>query len=165
MAQPSAAAPLSRRAFLAGASAFAVGALSPPQLRPAVARAPSDAAWRELARLIRGRLLRPGDAAFRTAAMPFNLRYADILPGGIAVCRETGDDDDRAIERALAWQDGFYAELARFARGGAYQNFSDPSLDDWAEAYYGPNLPRLREIKRAVDPDNVFHFAQSIPPA
>ncbi len=75
------------------------------------------------------------------------------------------DDPADVVDRARAWQDGFYADLGRFARGGAYQNFTDPVLQDWAEAYYGTNLPRLRAIKRAVDPDNVFRFAQSIPPA
>jgi FAD/FMN-containing dehydrogenase len=69
------------------------------------------------------------------------------------------------MERALAWQSVAYAGLRHSATGGAYQNFADPELEDWAESYYGANLPRLRAIKRAVDPDNVFRFAQSIPPA
>ncbi|HVA07004.1 MAG TPA: BBE domain-containing protein [Acidimicrobiales bacterium] len=39
----------------------------------------------------------------------------------------------------------------------------DPLLHNWAEAYYWSNLTRLMSVKRHHDPDDVFHFAQSIP--
>ncbi len=45
---------------------------------------------------------------------------------------------------------------------GAYQNYIDPQLPNWEQAYYGANLARLREIKRAVDPDRVFRFRQAL---
>ncbi len=47
--------------------------------------------------------------------------------------------------------------------GGAYVNYADPELDNWAQAYWGSNLPRLVETKQKWDPDNVFNHAQSIP--
>jgi len=48
--------------------------------------------------------------------------------------------------------------------GEAYQNYNDGELgEEYLERYYGSNLQRLMAIKRKVDPDNIFHFPQSIP--
>ena len=55
------------------------------------------------------------------------------------------------------------AAIAPYTNGQSYQNYIDPTLADWQQAYYGSNLPRLAQIKRAYDPDDVFSFAQSVP--
>jgi FAD/FMN-containing dehydrogenase len=44
-----------------------------------------------------------------------------------------------------------------------FQNFADPDLEDWAEAYYGPNLERLLRVKARYDPTDVLRFGQSLP--
>ena len=76
-----------------------------------------------------------------------------------------GSDSRRTVDAAGDWLDETYEVMLPYCGKGAFQNMSDPALDDWAEQYYGSNLTRLREIKAAVDPDNVFRFGQSIRPA
>jgi FAD/FMN-containing dehydrogenase len=65
----------------------------------------------------------------------------------------------------LDWADGLYAAVKQYRSGFAYQNYIDANLEGWEHAYYGANLARLREVKSKYDPDNIFRFAQSIPPA
>jgi hypothetical protein len=55
--------------------------------------------------------------------------------------------------------------VRRWSSGGVYPNFPDPELRDWARAYHGVNLDRLRRVKARYDPDEFFRFPQSIPPA
>ncbi len=73
------------------------------------------------------------------------------------------DERPSAVRRLVDWVDGFWRMMGPHTSDRSYQNFIDPALTDWRRAYYGDNLERLVKVKRAVDPDNVFHFAQSIP--
>ncbi|MEZ5144418.1 MAG: FAD-binding oxidoreductase [Acidimicrobiales bacterium] len=68
------------------------------------------------------------------------------------------------IDDNFSWLDGFYRAMAPYSNSEAYQNYIDPYLPDWLQAYYGSNLPRLRSVKTAYDPDDFFSFPQSIPP-
>ncbi|MDZ5647644.1 FAD-binding oxidoreductase [Nitrospirillum sp. BR 11828] len=75
-------------------------------------------------------------------------------------------DPESLIKEALAWQDGFYATVLKRTQAlGAYQNFPDPSLGDWKQAYYQQNYARLQKVKKAVDPKSLFTYAQAITPA
>ncbi|WP_411103957.1 FAD-binding oxidoreductase [Streptomyces sp. cmx-4-9] len=60
------------------------------------------------------------------------------------------------------WLDGLWRDLRPWAGGRAYQNYADPALTDWREAYYGPNLPRLEEVRRTYDPERLFRFPQAV---
>jgi FAD/FMN-containing dehydrogenase len=52
--------------------------------------------------------------------------------------------------------------LASIVGQGAYANYLDPNMSNWAEATYGENLSRLRQVARAYDPDRFFSFAQAL---
>ena len=64
-----------------------------------------------------------------------------------------------------AWVTGVHRAMRPYVSGQAYQNHVDADLDSWRRAYYGRNLARLREVKKAYDPDFRFRFRQAIPPA
>ncbi|AKK28182.1 FAD-binding oxidoreductase [Mycobacterium sp. EPa45] len=66
------------------------------------------------------------------------------------------DADDR-----LRWLAEFSDALTPYANG-AYVNVPNSGMPDWERAYWGPNVKRLRQIKAAYDPDNVFSYEQSI---
>jgi hypothetical protein len=104
-----------------------------------------------------------GGAIKRTArnATAYVHRDYDWLMIISLVWNEFDDRDRGLIERAHAWQDGFYDALSDRIHG-AYQNFPDPSLVDWREAYYQENYARLEQVKRSVDPTGIFCFPQAV---
>jgi FAD/FMN-containing dehydrogenase len=71
--------------------------------------------------------------------------------------------DPPGVARSVQqWVRGFHGAMRPFTSSFAYQDYIDPQLRDWRYAYYGTNYGRLTRIKRRYDPDDVFHFAQSI---
>ncbi len=93
--------------------------------------------------------------AIPAAATAYVHREAEWLTG--TELNWTAKDSPTVLNANLAWQRNFHdACAALMSNGGSYQNFTDPGLADPATAYYGANLPRLREVKRRIDPDGVF---------
>src|SRR5918998_3013621 len=75
------------------------------------------------------------------------------------------DTDASSAEREAAqrWLARSWASTRPWGSGGVYQNFPDPDLEGWAHAYYGINYDRLLRVKQRYDPDDFFHFHQSLP--
>ena len=63
-----------------------------------------------------------------------------------------------------AWVRDYYAAIEPFAQGGGYVNFLSQDDQPQAATNYGANYDRLRSVKRAYDPGNVFHVNQNIAP-
>jgi FAD/FMN-containing dehydrogenase len=61
-----------------------------------------------------------------------------------------------------AWLGQTRAAMRPYASGFCYQNYIDPTLENWQHAYYGANYKRLLEVRSDVDPDHVFNFPQAI---
>ncbi len=74
-------------------------------------------------------------------------------------------DDPRGQEH-VAWAREGWEAIRPFSTGGNYVNFQ-LSEDDAARtsAAYGGNYERLRRVKAAYDPDNLFRVNRNIPPA
>lgn len=72
------------------------------------------------------------------------------------------DDSDANI----GWARGLYDDLRTFTRGGDYLNFPGffENQADMLSGAYGPNLNRLKSVKRKYDPENLFAGAVNIRP-
>jgi FAD/FMN-containing dehydrogenase len=82
----------------------------------------------------------------------FQLKHA-VVVGPDASASEKVAADRKAT---ASW-----ASVHPWGSGRVFQNFADPELDPWAEAYYGPNLDRLMRIKALYDPASVFRQRRS----
>lgn len=99
-----------------------------------------------------GRVAPSATAFCHRAGTLFNLQYQ-------AYWNQTAAEPSNA-----AWVAGFREAMAPFVTGGAYGNYCDAGIADWPRAYYGDNLARLRQVKAAYDPHDLFHSPQSIRP-
>jgi FAD/FMN-containing dehydrogenase len=95
-----------------------------------------------------------GDTAFVHRSAVSCAQYSITYPGAPPTQSQKATAAD--------WLDQLQQAFAPVTQG-SYQNYIDPTLTDWQQAYYGSNLSRLQQVKRKYDPDDAFHFAQSIP--
>lgn len=66
--------------------------------------------------------------------------------------------DPTANDQHVAWCRDTYGALQPYFQQTRYVNYMDnDEAGDPAAAAYGPNYPRLRELKARYDPDNFFH--------
>jgi hypothetical protein len=94
------------------------------------------------------------DAAFpRRAGTQYCIQYFSSWP------------DPADTPSHLANVASVYAAMRPYLPGAAYVNYCDLDLENFADAYWAANLPRLSAVKKAYDPDNLFHYAQSVPVA
>ncbi|MEU8841532.1 FAD-binding oxidoreductase [Streptomyces roseus] len=94
-----------------------------------------------------------GDTAFVHRDCAFLTQYLAYWPASASPAQ---------VSAHQGWLDGLWQDLRPWASGRAYQNYIDPRLPTWREAYYGPNLARLEAVRRTYDPDRLFRFPQAI---
>jgi len=68
------------------------------------------------------------------------------------------------VAEARAVATGLRSAMSPWSNGQAYQNYLDPDLAGWQQAYYGANWPRLLQVKQACDPHRVFRPLQGVAP-
>jgi FAD/FMN-containing dehydrogenase len=100
-----------------------------------------------------------GGAIARMSPSATAFPYRDAL--GCIQYALSWDKPDKTHMRLLQLRN-LYDSMRPYVSGGAYVNYCDTELQNWREAYWGPNLSRLEAIKSRLDPENLFRHAQSI---
>jgi len=73
--------------------------------------------------------------------------------------------DPAEAELNIEWTRAFDATMAEYAEAGVYSNFvGDPSESAIEAGFGAQKYAKLVELKRAYDPENVFHSNTNIPP-
>jgi FAD/FMN-containing dehydrogenase len=98
----------------------------------------------------------PDTTAFVHRSERFLLKHAVVLGRGAS---------RRERDAGRQWLARSWAIVHPWGSGGVYPSFPDPELWDWERAYHGINYEHLTRVKARYDPDDVFRFHQSLPPA
>jgi FAD/FMN-containing dehydrogenase len=98
--------------------------------------------------------VKPDATAFVHRDELFQIKHA-------AVVDPEGPPGEKADARR--WVARSWAAVHPWGSGRVFQNFIDPDLEGWADAYYGTNYERLVRVKARYDPTGFFRFHQSLP--
>lgn len=97
----------------------------------------------------------PGATAFVHRDALFSAQYTTNWNGGAGA-------GGAGAARQLAWLRSLWGAMRPHASGQCYQNYTDPDLKNWRQAYYGANYRRLTQVKARYDPDRLFRFPQAV---
>ncbi len=89
----------------------------------------------------------------------FAYRHATFAPVFVAAWSDPSLDEER-----IRWVREYYDATASQSEPGGYINFMAADDQGRIQDNYGGNYPRLIEVKRKYDPDNLFHLNQNIEP-
>jgi hypothetical protein len=98
---------------------------------------------------------------YSTSATAYSHRTTQFEVG-IQIALTTAAPSQEDQSAGNAWLNTTFNTAEASGNHEAYQNFMDPALANWQQAYYGRNYPVLQAIKRAYDPYRYFNFAQAI---
>ena len=101
-------------------------------------------------------------AASRIAKDATAWAYRDASYAGVIVGVDPSPDNAGAVTK---WCKEYWEALHPYSSGGAYVNFMMNEGQERVQASYKHNYKRLSEIKKQVDPDNLFRVNQNIKPA
>lgn len=149
----------------------------PPQVREEVnsryITAPlGETEWREVTEAFKNS---PNDGNM-IGLEPYGGRITSIAPDATAFVHRTPgfnvyswvmwlEEEER--QPAIQFLDKLISILSKYSNGEANQNYPRRSSKDYRSMYWGSNFATLLAIKKKYDPENVFHYQQSVsaPPA
>ncbi len=89
----------------------------------------------------------------------FAYRDANFAPVFVAAWSDPANDASR-----IQWVRDYYEATRPYSEAGGYVNFMADDDQDRVKDSYRQNYDRLVQVKRAYDPDNLFHINQNIAP-
>jgi FAD/FMN-containing dehydrogenase len=89
-------------------------------------------------------------------------QFATELSDDAVLAGQWADPADTEVN--VQWVRDTFSALEPYTAPRTLVNDAGTDQPDEVVAFYGPNLDRLRDVKRRYDPDNVFHLNQNVLP-